>query len=574
MQKSAFCIITGLLATFLISGTCLAANATVSDEAKKQLVSQAEIFREDKKQRQLTEEKKPEIVVEEEKKAPSEKKEPKFFLKKINLEGNTLSPQKELETILSPYQNTESSFENLQTAAQVVTNDYRAKGFLTSRAYVPPQRIEGETATIKILEGKIGKIKVENNRYFSERLYTDTLVLREDRIFCYPDLENSLYFLNRKPDRTAKAYLIAGEEPGTSDLILKAEETYPVHIYYGFNNHGTKLTHRARHSVHFDNNNFSGNGDTFAGSVTMAEEGAFGGGFISYDLPIESTDTTFHLDAGLVDTMLIGHLKPSEVKGESISLEPGITQTFYKKPAILVEGYVGLEIKDSKTLVDDLKINFDRTRAFLLGPRFTFQDPGGRTLLSSDVHWGIPDFLGSSDEVDLNASRVNSGGEFLYTTASLARIQKMPLDSFLILRGNGQWTRDTLTSLEEYRAGGAYTVRGYPESDSAGDYGFNWSAELNLPIPFLPKDWQIPYNKTKWWNAVRLVGFVDGANTYIRERQIATDVKDRFLLGAGFGLRVNMGNTFSMQLDLGWPLGNKSTDENQKQIHVALRAGF
>ena len=546
----------------------------ISDEAKKQLVSQAETFREERASRSVKEEKKPEIIVEQKEEAPPQEGGPTFFLKKINLEGATIFPQKELEALIAPYENAQSSFERLKEASQVLTNHYRAKGFLTSRAYAPPQKIENETATIKILEGKIGKIKVENNRYFSERVYSDSIFLRKDRIFYYPDLENNLYFLNRMPDRRAKAYLIAGETPATSDLVLKAEETYPIHVYYDFSNRGTKLTHRARHSVHFDNNNFSGRGDLFAGSVTLAEEGAFDGGFFSYDLPIESTRTTLSLDGSYVETMLIGHLKSAEVKGKFVSLTPGVTQNFYKKPTASIDGYLGMEIKDSKTTVDDFKINFDRTRAFVAGPRVILQDTGGRTSLTSDVHWGIPDFLGSSDEVDVNASRVNSGGDFLYYTGSIFRIQKMPWETFLLLRGNGQWTRDTLTSLEQYRAGGAYSVRGYPESDSNGDYGYNWSTELSIPVPFLPKDWEIPCNRSKWRDVVRFVGFLDGANTYFRERQNTTDVKDRFLLGTGFGLRVNMGSTFSMQLDLGWPIGDKSTDENQKQVHISLRAGF
>ena len=475
----------------------LHAAPVISDEAKKQLVSQAETFREEQRRPAVEKEKKPEIVVEEKEEAPPQEGGPAFFLKKINVEGATIFSQKELEALIAPYENAQSSFERLKEASQVLTNYYRAKGFLTSRAYAPPQQIENGTATIRILEGKIGKIKVENNRYFSERTYTDSILLRKDRVFYYPDLENSLYFLNRKPDRDAKAYLIAGETPATSDLILKAEETLPVHVYYEFNNRGTKLTHRARHAIHFDDNNVSGNGDLLAASVVMAEEGAFGGGFFSYDLPIESTGTTIGLDASQIDTMLIGHLKSAEVKGKSIGVTPSITQNFYKSPTAWIDGYLGLEIKDSKTTVDDLKISFDRTRAFILGPHMTFQDAGGRVFLSSDVHWGLPDFLGSSDELDTYASRVNSGGDFLYYTLFASRIQKLPWDSFLMLRGNGQWTRDTLTSLEEYRAGGAYSVRGYPESDSNGDYGYDWSVELNIPVPFLPGDWSVPHNKYK-----------------------------------------------------------------------------
>ena len=555
--------------------TCLqAAPAALTDEAKNQLVSQAGTFREEQRRVPAAEGKKPEIVIEEKKEAPPPEGGPAFFLKKINIEGSTVLSQKKLKALIAPYENTPSSLGRLKEAAQLITNEYRANGFLTSRAYVPAQKFEEGTAVIQILEGRIGRIKVENNRWFNERVYTDSILLRKDRIFYYPDLENDLYFLNRSPDRSAKAYLTAGQTPGTSDLILKVEEAYPMHVYYDFSNRGTKLTHRARHSVHFDHRNVTGHGDVLASSVTMAEQGAFRGGSFSYDLPIAPARTTLSLDGSYVRTMLIGHLKPFEITGRSLSFSPGLTRSFYKKQALSMDGYLGLEFKDSRTAVDDLKIDFDRTRALIAGPRVTWRDSNGKTSFSSNIHWGVSDFLGSSDEVDLNASRVNSGGSFLYYTADVLRIQKLPLEIFLLLRGSGQWTRDTLTSLEQHRLGGATSVRGYPESDSSGDYGYNGSAELNIPVPFLPGDWKTPWNHYTWRDSARLVGFIDGAKTYVRETQAVTDVKDRFLLGTGFGFRVDMGGTFSMQLDLGYPIGDKSTDENQKQVHISLRAGF
>ncbi len=145
---------------------------------------------------------------------------------------------------------------------------------------------------------------------------------------------------------------------------------------------------------------------------------------------------------------------------------------------------------------------------------------------------------------------------------------------YLILRANGQWTNDTLTSVEEFRAGGAYSVRGYPESDVVGDYGYNFSAELNTPVPFLPKDWDIPYAKKKVGDTVRLVAFVDGAQTFFRERAATTTVKDSFLLGAGLGIRVNLDTNASLQLDFGWPIGDDSSEKNRIQTHLALKAGF
>ena len=142
MRKLSFFIAIGTaVITLSYPLATLQAATEISDEAKKQLVSQAETFREERASRFMKEEKKPEIAVEEKEEAPPKEGGPAFFLKKINLEGATIFPEKELEALVAPYENTQSSFEHLKQASQVITNHYRAKGFLTSRAYAPPQKI-------------------------------------------------------------------------------------------------------------------------------------------------------------------------------------------------------------------------------------------------------------------------------------------------------------------------------------------------------------------------------------------------------------------------------------------------
>lgn len=545
-----------------------------TDEAQQQLVSQAEDFRKSLKRVPLKAPEKPEIIEEEKEPATTELAGPSFFVKEVKLDGNTLFSKEDLKAYTSQFENRKIAVNDLKSLARLITNHYRARGYTTSRAYVPPQTVEANIVVIKIIEAKVGNIFVEGNKYFKARVYERALRFLKDKSFRYQDLETALYFFNQKADRTAKAYLIAGKDPLTSDIILKAQEYYPIHISYEFNNRGTKLTHRARHLVHFTHNNLLGYDDVMAATLSMAEEGAFDAGFASYEFPLEDNRTVLNLEASYVESMLIGHLKPAEIKGESLNITPGVTYTIIQRPALTLEGYAGFEFKDSKTLIDDHKSSFDRMRVLKIGPRFTFQDTGGRTLLSSDVHWGIPDFLGSSEEVDPAASRPNSGGDFIYYTASVARIQRLPREAFVIVRGSGQWTKDNLTSVEQYRLGGAFSVRGYPESDAAGDYGYNLSTEISVPPYFLPKNWEIPFTHKRWYDTLHLVYFLDGGKTFFRERSVESILKDKFLLGTGFGLRFNLDRNISLSVDLGFPIGDDSVDENQMQVHISALVGF
>lgn len=481
-------------------------------------------------------------------------------MKKVILEGNQVFSTAELEKYYAGAIGREISLAELKAVTEAITAHYRSRGYMLSIAYLPPQKIEDGTVRIQVLEGKIGQIRVEGNRHFSENVYQEAITLRGDRVFRYHDLENDLYALNQNPDRFATAYLVPTDRPDTFDLALKAVETWPFHAHYTFSNTGTPLTHRGRHYADMTHNNLTGRGDSLNASFAMATEGALTAGSVFYLYPIQRTGTALQVIASHVRTHLIGPLKPDNVRGKSWSVSPGLTQNFIRTAAQTLDAFIGLDVKDSKTEVDGFKVNYDRTRVLRTGPRWTLRDSGGRTRLAADANIGLPDFMEGLESVDPDASEPNSGGEFTYYTIDASRVQRLPFSSYLLLRGEAQWTDDHLTSSEQFRAGGASSVRGYAESDSSGDYGYNASAELNLPIP--------------WSQALRAVVFCDAAKTFLRDRTTDDAVKDRFLLGAGFGLRFDFGEHFSLRCDLGFPVGDKSADSQNPHAHIFVRGGF
>ncbi len=570
MRRNLFLLISGVF--FLIRP--LGAEPAISGDAQRELSSQTNsLAKQEKNIRQkLTE--KPVIEIKKDDEKTDDEQGPVFFVKKIIVEGNTAVPSKDFNSFTSAFENRKVSFRHLRSFSDIITGVYRGAGYVTSRAYLPPQTVDDETVTIKIVEGKVGKVFVEGNRYFSTKSYQRRMKFPADRIFRYQDLESKLYFLNQLPDRQAKAFLIPGEELASSDIILKVKDKNPFHVYYNVNNRGTKLTHRVRHGLHVDHNNFLGYDDSLNTAFTTTEEGAFNGGSFSYEFPLEQWPLTLSLSASYVKTRLIGYLKSSQIEGESLSVSPGLTYHLLQSPQKNIDFQIRLEYINSISTLAGNRTSVDRIRAIQAGPQFTFQDAGGRTIINPQIHVGLPDFLGGLKDIDSNASVQNSGGEFTFYTLNGVRLQRLPKSRLLILRAGGQWTADTLTSVEQYRAGGAYSVRGYPESDSAGDYGWNSSAEFSSPLPLLPAEWKVPYTQKTWKSSLRLVGFLDSAKTYLRQRALPATVKDKFLLGTGFGMRLNIDDYISAQIDLGFPLGDDSSDKNNPQVHLGAMVGF
>ncbi|MCX7661199.1 MAG: hypothetical protein N2Z79_00770, partial [Candidatus Omnitrophica bacterium] len=111
--------------------------------------------------------------------------EQKVFIKTIEVIGATLLTTKEIKNITSAYENKELTLSQMQKITDLITDAYREKGFITSRAYLPPQKIEEGTLEIRILEGITGNVEVKGNRYFKAGLLRRKIALEKGQPFNY-----------------------------------------------------------------------------------------------------------------------------------------------------------------------------------------------------------------------------------------------------------------------------------------------------------------------------------------------------------------------------------------------------
>lgn len=549
-------------------------NDASSEQATRDLVTQTDLLKNNQSRLPVASEA---PVIEQEKEKQQEKQDegPVFLVQKIVFKNNTLVKQEELSELAKSVEGKKVSFGEMQRFAEMVTGYYRARGYTTTRAYIPPQKVIDGVVTIQIMEGRVGEIGVEGNKWFKKSLYRGAIPFAAGAFFDMAEMETAIREINVLPDRAVKAYLEPGKAPGTTDITLKAKDKFPVHASYEFNLRGTKLTHRARHIMHLTHNNLLGFGDSLESSLTLAEQGAILGSVFNYEVPVQATGTVFSFAAAFAKSRLQGDLREFEVEGKSMSLMPGVLQKIWYGPRAKFDWSLRFEVKDSKTTLADEKISYDRMRVLTTGPRMKIFDKWGQTLGAMDAHIGIPGIMGGSRKDDINASRLESGGQFVYGTATVARLQPLPYELLAVFQAVGQYSPVPLTSLEQMNLGGMYSVRGYPENDSSGDTGYTLSTELRVPPYFIPKKWKVPGFEGKTWrDAISLVGFIDGGQVFNYKRQQASSEKNRSLVGTGFGARFYLSPDFNIQFDYGFPFGEKSTAKDHPQIHLSARIGL
>ncbi len=521
-------------------------------------------------------EEKPEIDEIEEK--PVEEKMPalpavKIFIKEIEVVGAVLFSEEKIREITFSFENKELTLKEIQNIADSITLLYRKKGYITSRAYVPPQKIKEGILKIKMLEGKMGKLKIEGNRHFKSKLFENKITMNKGDVFNYDILRRNLSLINEHPDRIAKAVLQPGEKPGDTDIVLQVEDRFPIHIGFSYDNFASRYIGKNRYSAVLTDNNLSGNDDILTLNFQLAEAGKYNFGSIRYLIPLFG-DWEAGLYAAHSESELGEELTKFNVEGEGEIYSLFINKPLVDKENFDLDWHMGFDYKDLRNHLLGLESSYDKMRIAKSSLDFDITDNWGRTLLIYELSFGIPNIMGGLDDVDPKASRVGSGGKFLKHNTNLLRIQPMPFDSYLLWKNQFQISPYILTSTEQFQIGGLNSVRGYPPAEYVGDKGVISSLEWSFPFYFMPKNLKVPFSKETFYNCFRIVAFYDFGWVGLKNAGSGEE-ENETLQAAGFGFRFNVAQDFSARVEIGYPLGgNEPSDGDEPHIWLEIIQNF
>ena len=133
------------------------------------------------------------------------------------------------------------TFEDLQMLVNDFNYAYALKGYVTARAFLPPQTIEDGIVRINLVEGTVGDITVEGNKWTKDSYIKNRISAKSGELFEISLLEQDILKFNRYNDRIKlKANLAKGKETATTDINLQAKEKNPFHVVALMDNAGRK----------------------------------------------------------------------------------------------------------------------------------------------------------------------------------------------------------------------------------------------------------------------------------------------------------------------------------------------
>lgn len=499
-----------------------------------------------------------EILVPEEKEKPSAAKEQiSFTLTQIRVSGLTVFTPRQIEPLYTSYINQKVTFKDIDDIAAKIKVKYRNEGYFTTTVYIPQQEIKEGVAQIRVVEGKMGELKIEGNKYFSSDLIEKFFHVKKNEILNISKLQRDILRLNSNSDLELKSVLSPGKEPETSDITLKVKENFPFHIGANFDNQGTRLSGKWRQSPTFRSSNATGNFDSLYESSIFSSDSF--GEFASYALPIGTYGTKFNINATYFKSRLGKEYKALEIRGISQIYNPYFSWELALREDFQANANLGFEIKSIKKKTSGSVTSSDQLRT----PYFSFDFAkidsfSGQTTFNPKFSFGISGFLGASHRNHPTSSRAGTGGSFFKYEQALNRIQRMPFDSYLTIRTNLQTASHTLASSEQLQLGGANSIRGYPEGDYLADMGGSLNLDWVMPMYLIPKDWKLNNLSTPLRHLIEPVIFADVGGGRLK-KVIPGELRDKFLSGAGGGLKFHFGRYASLNLQWASYTGNKPT---------------
>ncbi len=184
---------------------------------------------------------------------------PHFKVDRYLVSGSTALTPGQIDRILTNHPaafGTNVSFEDIRVALADLQMAYRERGFVTVSVGLPQQKLTNAEVKIQVTEGRLADIKVAGNRWFSTPNVLRALPsLHSNLLLNSHVLQRELDQANASRDRQIYPVVGPGPEPGTTELTLKVEDRFPLHMrgeYNDVSTPGTPYT-RAVYSAQYDN---------------------------------------------------------------------------------------------------------------------------------------------------------------------------------------------------------------------------------------------------------------------------------------------------------------------------------
>ena len=426
---------------------------------------------------------------------------------------------------------------------------YALKGYVTARAFLPPQTIEDGIVRINLVEGTVGDITVEGNKWTKDSYIKNRISAKSGELFEISLLEQDILKFNRYNDRIKlKANLAKGKETATTDINLQAKEKNPFHVVALMDNAGRKTIGELRGGLMLSADSLFGQRDRLSIGSYVSRYSVTP--FADYNIPVNKYDGrvgfTFSSSFANIGE---GPYEIFDIKSRSYTYSLYYTHPLVRKPNFELTSYTAINYKQANTRFGDFSLYTDKIASAETALSARYDSKRGIWYLNQGVYHAFPIF--------------DDNSKYFKYTGSLIRLHDFSHGIVGQFRASYQYSpTDVMPYIDQFQAGGLATIRGYSEGLLIGRSGYILSGELVFPLA--PQSITLKNKNNGEKRKISFLGkyikgvlFIDHAGIYPFKGEgpgARSYNSDDYIVSCGFGIRIALPADASARLYWGIPL--------------------
>jgi hemolysin activation/secretion protein len=473
----------------------------------------------------------------------------KITVNSLLVTGAQVYSEAELVALTGFKPGNELTLSELRGMSSKIADHYHRNGYFVAQAYLPAQDIKNGAVTIAVIEGRYGKVTLQNQTNLSDDMANGILrgIDSGDLIASGP-LESRLLLLSDLPGVKVNSTLVPGASVGTSDLIVDVNPGKRVSGSIDADNAGNRYTGEYRLGATVNLNNPAGRGDVASLRVVTTGPG-LNYARASYQMPFGKAT------AGVAYSYLRYSLG-REFESLDANGTAQVASIYGSYPLIRsrntnLYAHLGFDAKTFQDRVGSTSSVTDKKAqaltASLVGDHRDSFAGGGVTGYS--LAWTTGNIDIETPAVrSFDALTAQSNGHYNKLGFSAMRLQNVTEIISLYGAISGQLASKNLDSSEKMELGGMYGVRAYPVGEAYADQGYLMTLEARMLLPKFSE--QMPGH-------MHLIAFVDSGTVTINKNPWTAGSNSRTLSGAGVGLNWTDPGNFSVRTYYARKLGNE-----------------
>jgi len=479
--------------------------------------------------------------------APALREAPRFVLRDVRIEGNTVFDEEAIHDVVSPYLGKPITTEDLEEIRRRFTLLYIDRGYVNSGAIIPDQNVQNGVVAFRFVEGQVTDIDVSGTEHFDPEYFRSRLALGATSPFNVENMQREQQILLQDPlVKQLNIELQPGLVPGEARLHADVLEGNPYSLSLQIADDQSPTVGEVRGQITGTAANILGYGDILAAQYGRSQ--GINDGFVGYSTPIASDDTRLNLRYDKNGTLVITPaLRALNTTSSYSSIAVGLSRPFYRTAEQNLTLGLNLERRQAQTFLLGMPFSFtagsDNGNTNVTALRFSQdwldRDAEHAFAARSTLSFGLPIFgatVLSGQELQAPAIRAATTGKFFAWFGQAQYVRRLFDDWEAVARSALQLSNKPLFPIEQFALGGLGNVRGYRTYLTVTDDAFLASGELRIPIGKL----RLPYiADTEDAGTVQLIPFYD----YGRGWNVASPTPyPPNISGVGAGLRWLIGS--------------------------------